>query len=98
MFVANLRTLTGDNGDPWFVAKDVCDGLGIVNSRRGIAGLDDEKSVHLMNTSRGDKMVNIINDQLLFTLAKNLAVTKVNKSCNMLTISSSKGSSHQSGY
>jgi len=31
-------------GEPWFVGKDSCDVLGLVNSRDAIAGLDpDEK-------------------------------------------------------
>lgn len=40
-----LRTLTDGNGDPWFVAKDVCDILEISNNRDAISQLDsDEKN------------------------------------------------------
>lgn len=36
--------MTDKNGDPWFVAKDVCDILGLENSRKATADLDpDEK-------------------------------------------------------
>nr|DAG02676.1 MAG TPA: repressor domain protein [Myoviridae sp. ctCpP1] len=42
---ATLRTLTDENGDPWFVAKDVCDILEISNNRDAISQLDnDEKN------------------------------------------------------
>lgn len=40
-----LHTLTDGNGDPWFVAKDVCDILEISNNRDAISQLDsDEKN------------------------------------------------------
>lgn len=40
-----VRTLTDENGDPWFVAKDVCDILEISNNRDAISQLDsDEKN------------------------------------------------------
>nr|UWI38763.1 MAG: antirepressor protein KilAC domain [Bacteriophage sp.] len=42
---APLRTLTDEAGDPWFVAKDVCDVLEISNNRDAISQLDsDEKN------------------------------------------------------
>lgn len=43
---ATLRVLTNENGEPWFVAKDVCDILCIENSRKATAELDsDEKNI-----------------------------------------------------
>ncbi len=42
---ATMHTLTDAAGDPWFVAKDVCDILGISNNRDAISQLDnDEKN------------------------------------------------------
>ena len=39
-------------GEPWFVAKDVCDILALGNPRSSIALLDeDERDVHSMDTS-----------------------------------------------
>lgn len=39
------------NGEPWFVAKDVCECLELGNPRTSIALLDeDEKGVHTMDT------------------------------------------------
>lgn len=40
-----VRTITLDN-EPWFVAKDVCDALGIQNPTQAIERLDgDERSM-----------------------------------------------------
>lgn len=30
------------NGEPWFVAKDVCDALRLVNSRKALMSLDED--------------------------------------------------------
>lgn len=38
-----VRVITGEDGEPWFVAKDVCDILGISNNRDAIAALDDDE-------------------------------------------------------
>ena len=40
---AALRTLTDGAGEPWFVAKDVCDILEISNNRDAISQLDDDE-------------------------------------------------------
>ena len=37
-----VRTLERD-GEIWFVAKDVCDILGLVNARDAISSLDDDE-------------------------------------------------------
>ena len=37
-----IRTYTDENGDVWFVAKDVCEILGIQNHKDAITGLDDD--------------------------------------------------------
>ena len=40
---ANVRVLLDEHNDPWFVAKDVCDILGLKNSRKAIVDLDDDE-------------------------------------------------------
>ena len=47
---AALRTLTDENGEPWFVAKDVCDVLELSNVSQTLARRldDDEKSSIMM--------------------------------------------------
>lgn len=49
----SVRTVT-INGEPWFVASDVCKALGIANNRDAVARLDeDEKGVALTDTLGG---------------------------------------------
>lgn len=70
----DIRVLNID-GNPWFVAKDVCDVLSIVNHKDAISSLDeDEKGVAsiypLSKTKRGGGLqkANIINESGLYTL------------------------------
>lgn len=46
---ASLRTLTDEEGEPWFVAKDVCDILGIDTNHLREA-LDDDEITNLRNS------------------------------------------------
>lgn len=49
------------NGEPWFVAKDVCECLDIGNSRDAVAALDeDEKGVDSIDTPGGAQEMSII--------------------------------------
>lgn len=58
------------NGEPWFVAKDVCDVLGIKNNRDAIQRLDDdEKATSVLPTQFGDKEMWLINESGLYVLA-----------------------------
>jgi len=57
------------NNEPWFVAKDVCDCLGISNSRDAISRLDnDEKDVALTDTPGGKQEMQVVNEAGLYTL------------------------------
>ena len=56
-------------GEPWFVAKDVCDILKLTNSRKATAGLDDEeKGVTISDTPGGQQSLTIINESGLYSL------------------------------
>lgn len=56
-------------GEPWFVAKDVCDALGLVNSRKATTTLDDdEKGVSLIVTPSREQLMTIINESGLYNL------------------------------
>ena len=64
----SIRTLAINN-DPWFVAKDVCDAIGLTNSRMSLIALDeDEKGVSLIYTPSGQQEVNIISESGMYTL------------------------------
>lgn len=67
---ASLRTLTDENGDPWFVAKDVCDILSLENSRKATADLDpDERNtVTISDGIPGNPNKTIISEPGLYKL------------------------------
>lgn len=48
-----LRTLTDENGEPWFVAKDVCDILELNNITEALRPLDDDEKTNFRNSEVG---------------------------------------------
>lgn len=63
-----VRTVT-QNGEPWFVAADVCKALEIANNRDALGRLDgDEKGVVSTDTLGGKQSVTIINEPGLYAL------------------------------
>lgn len=57
------------NKEPWFVAKDVCEVLGMSRQQDSTRYLDDdEKGVRLINTPSGDQEMVIINESGLYSL------------------------------
>ena len=63
-----VRTITRD-GEPWFVAADVCRALEIKNNRDALAKLDsDEKGVALTDTLGGAQKMTIVNEPGLYSL------------------------------
>lgn len=63
-----VRVVVKD-GEPWFVAKDVCDILEIANSRDAVARLDhDERGVVLTDTPGGMQELQAVNEPGLYTL------------------------------
>lgn len=63
-----IRTLLIE-GEPWFIARDVCSALGLVNSRKSLTALDeDEKGVTSSDTLGGQQNMAIINESGLYTL------------------------------
>ena len=57
------------DGDPWFVAKDVCDVLELSNPRTSLSLLDDdEKGVHSMDTLGGIQDMTTVNEPGLYSL------------------------------
>lgn len=63
-----VRTVMVD-GEPWFVAKDVCEVLELEKVDRAIAALDDdEKDTHIVSTLGGNQRMSIINEPGLYSL------------------------------
>ena len=62
-----IRVIQDEKSDPWWVASDVCNVLGLSNSREAISVLDDdEKST--VRISDGGPERNIINEAGLYSL------------------------------
>ena len=63
-----IRT-TIQNGEPWFVAADVCKALDIAQNRNAVARLDDdEKGVRLTDTLGGKQKLTVVNEAGLYSL------------------------------
>ena len=64
----NIRAVEKD-GEPWFVAVDVCNALGIANSRDAVKRLDtDEKGVVLTDTLGGKQELATVSEPGLYSL------------------------------
>ena len=61
----SIRTVT-QNGEPWFVAKDVCEVLEIQNVTQALDRLDDDERSMLNIGRQGE--VNVVNEPGLYTL------------------------------
>ena len=65
----DIRVMTDNQGEPRFVAKDVCAILGLSNPRTSLALLDeDEKGVHTMDTPGGKQELTTVNESGLYSL------------------------------
>lgn len=57
------------NGQPWFVAKDVCGALELVNTAMAIRALDDdEKGISKVYTLGGEQDMIVINESGMYSL------------------------------
>lgn len=67
---APLRTLTDENGDPWFVGKDVCDVLGYTNASKTIRDhVDPEDKLNNESlSSLGQRGGWLVNESGLYSL------------------------------
>ncbi|EOA8591008.1 Bro-N domain-containing protein, partial [Escherichia coli] len=74
------------NGDPWFVAKDVCAALELTNSRTALQMLDDdEKGVNLTYTPDGNQNMSIISESGFYKLIKTKSAPLPERLCEQLT-------------
>lgn len=68
-FESHPIRVTVIDGDPWFVANDVCRALGLSNSRKALAALDpDEKGVTSSYTLGGQQEMATISESGLYIL------------------------------
>lgn len=66
-----VRTLIDDDGEPWFVAADVCKALGFGNSRQALAThvTDQHRGVHGVDTPGGQQQMALVDEAGLYALA-----------------------------
>lgn len=65
---AEVRTIVRD-GEPWWIAADVCAVLDLSETHRAVAGLDDdEKDRHTVTTPGGQQEMTVINEPGLYSL------------------------------
>lgn len=66
----SLRVVNGEDGEPWFVAKDVCEALGLNNVGQATNGLDaDEKgSITINDGTPGNPNKATISEAGLYSL------------------------------
>lgn len=67
---ASVRTLTDENGEPWFVAKDVCDVLNYTNASKAISDhVDPEDKLNNESlSSLGQRGGWLVNESGLYSL------------------------------
>ncbi|QAW40580.1 phage antirepressor Ant [Bacillus subtilis] len=71
-----VRTVSKE-GEPWFVAKDICEVFGDTNYRRSLSRLDDdEKGVSPVSTPGGSQQMSIVNESGLYSLLFNMQPQK----------------------
>ena len=64
-----VRAVRVDDGEPMFVAKDVCAVLELKNPRSTLALLDeDEKGVHIVDTPGGEQQMTIVTEPGFYKL------------------------------
>ncbi len=65
-----LRTMVDEKGDPWFVAKDVCNALEHSNHKVALQGLDDDevRKVYLTDSLGRKQKTNVIDESGFYTL------------------------------
>ena len=66
-----IRTITAEDGEPWFVGKDLCDALGYTNSRTTIARHLDEDDVskrYIIDEVGRSQETTLVNESGLYTL------------------------------
>ncbi len=66
-----IRVFSGEQGEPWFVAADVCSALSIGNVSQALSRLDADEKTLISNegaAAGGPQSLNLINEPGLYTL------------------------------
>ena len=66
---SSMQVVVSDNGEPLFIANNICEILGIQNSRQAVSQLDDdEKLTYVLDTSGQRREVNVVTESGLYSL------------------------------
>ncbi|NCB17313.1 MAG: phage antirepressor protein [Synergistales bacterium] len=67
---SEVRVVRDEQGEPWFVAKDVCEVLELVNPSEALKALDDDErnTLRISEGIRGNPEMNIISESGMYTL------------------------------
>lgn len=64
-----IRVVKDDNGEPWFVAKDVCDVLGLGNITEALRNLDDDElSSEILKSGNQRREMKLVSESGLYAL------------------------------
>ena len=65
-----LRVIKDESGEPWFVAKDVCDALRLEQVTRAVSGLDDDEvtTSKVADSLGREQNANIVSEAGLYSL------------------------------
>lgn len=68
-----IRVVKGENGNPWFVAKDVCEALGLDNVSQAVSSLEDDEKAYveaniINNDVQGGRHPLILSEPGLYSL------------------------------
>ena len=81
-----VRAVIDEDGNPWFVAKDVCDVLGLTNSRMATTSLDAEDlRVTTAYTKAGQREVTIVSESGLYRLLFQSRKPEAQRFCDWVT-------------
>lgn len=65
----NIRVIADQSGEPWFVAKDICDALGLKNIAMALSKIPDHhKGVNSIDTLGGIQRLNFVDEPGLYRL------------------------------
>ena len=77
------------DGEPWFVASDVCNLLGLTNPTESLSSLDeDEKLTSVILRAGQNRRVNLISESGLYSLVFKSRKPFAKKFCNCLLYTS----------
>lgn len=62
----DLRTVTDENGNPWFVASDICKALDLSNPTVSVSRLDDDERTKFNLGRQG--LTNVVNEYGMYSL------------------------------